>query len=1397
MTDSFIPYPNIEDDNFYDVIFAKKEFNRTRYRSDYKLKTTEELCTKGEFKMQNHQEFVRNFLSPETPYNGVLLFQGTGVGKTCAAIGMTEGLKEYVKGKGKIYILSSENIRPNFYKELYDPRREEIENQFHSLPGSYQCAGDSYYVTDTTGSAKEKAIKSLIRKYYEFYGFDQFANFVDIGLGGDLPSDMEMPTKLDPDGNAYDIGDYFKNSVIVIDEAHGIAGQVKSAKDVSDKGIEDYMSSESEEEEDDESDEYQAKRKVRRSKRSLFKVLIDTVIPECHKRGHTIKIILLTATPMKDNVRELADLLELLNINDKRLSNKDRVWRKELFPKTMTVEHIESDKIREGIKQLARGYVSYVKGNNHMTFPEAREPLPELLYNPGRETLMGPIRPIFDFATGKDIQDEYDIKLPNGDQFMLNLVKCPMSLYQFLCYTQNVKSKTEQGNSESRARALANIAFPHKKFQEILDGQSVDITKTYGNSGFKEVFKITRIKEGDNIFSVYSIQSSILSKYGNILSLDNKPVALNTFSSKISSLIRNINEDTVHGISYVYSEFVGYGALLSALALEANGFIAYSPGIKTKLNKLGLPSSKRDYSIHRLKLPDGYIKDPKEFYRCALCGKVYNKCRKDHKDHHNFRISTYILVTGEIGNVADIAEASKDNINGEKVKVIVGTKTTSQGVDLKWVRKVHIIDPWHNNTRIYQAIGRGIRHCSHADLPPEKRNVTIYKYSASTDMKMVPPDGLQRLDEQVIVNNKKLPLTYRDYYTETIDEHIYSRAAKKDFKTKKIERYLKESAIDCELNRMRNYYEGDKDYSRACDYDVCKYSCTGMVSKVEYIRSIRKYDANNNWYIVDDEGSVIEKNTFNKIRHVEYYTGKTANPSSAWEILKRKNTSIRGNDSRGNYKEVLVDIPLKEIDTSTYNAYFSLPQIDRSVKIITRLFQKYITMSLERIIYFVGKIDPTIDEQFIYLGIDSIIGNPPTIPPKPLVDKYGRQGTVIYHNGFYIFQPDEIIDKRINMRYRLQPLSVKPRFFDMGKLNIKAVEERPNLQLEKSSDKEESSILKSIYEIPVDSSVIFIPQLNNRMESLTYSEHIYMIEYIGNKMFSEKRLEDINVRDAYILEYYLSTGLVLFHGWSHKSSHPKGIVEIVKMSRENKKYSLVHFFSGNTANVKILRYGKYDGEQKWYWGVLPVDSLDYYFSGPVKTLKYPTAPGFNGKKDRGLKLIRTPLNDSEESGLFGYYAKPRTSRGKEPVLDNSTFINVLFNAVKNIKTQIKTRSDTSQMRFKIVDKAKRKGIITKGGKESKKTELRGLVCSSSTVNDINSIHKRLNKILLDNKELVENYEDMDVESYAEFVKLAAGNKNTKCLVIQSLMQVMDFIGIEGKRWYLSPLDVENYVPVKK
>ena len=43
---------------------------------------------------------------------------------------------------------------------------------------------------------------------------------------------------------------------------------------------------------------------------------------------------------------------------------------------------------------------------------------------------------------------------------------------------------------------------------------------------------------------------------------------------------------------------------------------------------------------------------------------------------------------------------------------------------------MHVLEPYWNEVRITQLIGRAVRQCSHADLPMKERYVDVYRYLA-------------------------------------------------------------------------------------------------------------------------------------------------------------------------------------------------------------------------------------------------------------------------------------------------------------------------------------------------------------------------------------------------------------------------------------------------------------------------------------------------------------------------------------------------------------------------------------------------------------------------------------------------------------------------------------------
>jgi len=122
-----------------------------------------------------------------------------------------------------------------------------------------------------------------------------------------------------------------------------------------------------------------------------------------------------------------------------------------------------------------------------------------------------------------------------------------------------------------------------------------------------------------------------------------------------------------------------------------------------------------------------------------------------------------------------------DNLYGEKLKIILGSPSIKEGVSLKAVQYVHILEPYWNQSRLDQVIGRASRFCSHKDLPEEKRMVHVYIYIA--------------------VHEKE---------EETVDEYIKKLSDNKNKIIRDFEKAIKESAVDCKLNKNANIYKDDK-----------------------------------------------------------------------------------------------------------------------------------------------------------------------------------------------------------------------------------------------------------------------------------------------------------------------------------------------------------------------------------------------------------------------------------------------------------------------------------------------------------------------------------------------------------------------------------------------------------
>ena len=298
----------------------------------------------------------------------------------------------------------------------------------------------------------------------------------------------------------------------------------------------------------------------------------------------------------------------------------------------------------------------------------------------------------------------------------------------------------------------------------------------------------------------FEYKKTTLDNYGKIFSREQ----IGNYSSKIKSVLDKIYDSETDkvsdGVILIYSQYIDSGLIPVALALEEMGFTRYG---QTGIKPLFKNRPNEVVDVRTMKPPE---------------------------DKKSFMPARYSMITGDPrlspNNDFEVKGLTgEDNKDGNKVKVILISKAGSEGIDLKFIRQVHILEPWYNMNRIEQIIGRAVRNFSHKDLPFEKRNVEIYMYGTI-------------LDKNV---------------EEAADLYVYRVAEYKAIQIGKVTRLLKETSVDCIINHdqskftqdimgatlkepikqelstgqvLSDFKIGDAPFSPACDYMAsCNYSC--------------------------------------------------------------------------------------------------------------------------------------------------------------------------------------------------------------------------------------------------------------------------------------------------------------------------------------------------------------------------------------------------------------------------------------------------------------------------------------------------------------------------------------------------------------------------------------------
>jgi hypothetical protein len=138
---------------------------------------------------------------------------------------------------------------------------------------------------------------------------------------------------------------------------------------------------------------------------------------------------------------------------------------------------------------------------------------------------------------------------------------------------------------------------------------------------------------------------------------------------------------------------------------------------------------------------------------------------------------------------ATLLDGAPDNRDGRICRVFMITQSGAEGISLFNTRQVHVMEPYWNNVRLQQVIGRAIRLCSHMNLPLEERTVEVYTY-LSTFSKEQKGEGMAG------GKSKAAALMMADKGL-TTDEMIYAIAQAKQQLADGLFEIAQSSAVDC------------------------------------------------------------------------------------------------------------------------------------------------------------------------------------------------------------------------------------------------------------------------------------------------------------------------------------------------------------------------------------------------------------------------------------------------------------------------------------------------------------------------------------------------------------------------------------------------------------------------
>ena len=302
--------------------------------------------------------------------------------------------------------------------------------------------------------------------------------------------------------------------------------------------------------------------------------------------------------------------------------------------------------------------------------------------------------------------------------------------------SRSKKSKVVKSTFRVFSRQASNFVFPETINRPYPDPKFiVSILKKNNNKDYKasDINKLVALEEKVNEEGKISINykkriNEAINKLveNGELYFTPGPEGLNKLSPKMKVMLDNINKSK--GLVFVYSTFRTLeGVELFSKVLDFNGYAKY--GIDNDLKKYA----------------------------------IYSGVEDELEKKETLKVFT-----------------SNENKHGKFIKILLVTSSGAEGLDLKNIRQIHIMEPYWNQMRIEQIIGRGIRRGSHLSLSPAERNVEVFRYFS-----IFPKNNISLSKDKV-----------------STDQHIEQISLKKQYIIDELKLILKECAFDCFLNSV-------------------------------------------------------------------------------------------------------------------------------------------------------------------------------------------------------------------------------------------------------------------------------------------------------------------------------------------------------------------------------------------------------------------------------------------------------------------------------------------------------------------------------------------------------------------------------------------------------------------